>query len=209
MREAGSATRERLLEAASRLFAERGFQGVTVRQLCREAEANVAAVNYHFGDKLGLYRAVLETAFAHAEADPTTDVPADTAPEARIRHYVATFLPRLAAPGEKGVRIQCLMRHELNDPTSLAPWIWERVLRRRLRFLAEAVAELLGTGTSDPRVGRSVMSLQAQCLFYQPSRFAEAAVPGWHPPTPEEIEAAVEHVVAFTLAGIGGVRQAG
>ena len=47
-------TRDRLLKASTRLFADRGFKHVTVREICRAARANVAAVNYHFGDKLGL-----------------------------------------------------------------------------------------------------------------------------------------------------------
>ena len=57
-------TRERLIEAAGQLFADHGFRKVTVREICRVAHANVAAVNYHFGDKLGLYREVLDTAIA-------------------------------------------------------------------------------------------------------------------------------------------------
>ena len=59
-------TRERLVTAASELFAENGFRKVTVRDICTAAGANVAAVNYHFGDKLGLYREVLERAIAEA-----------------------------------------------------------------------------------------------------------------------------------------------
>ena len=47
-------TRDRLLKSAERLFADRGFRNVTVREICRAAHANVAAVNYHFSDKLGL-----------------------------------------------------------------------------------------------------------------------------------------------------------
>jgi len=51
-------TRGRLLAAAARLFAERGFAKVTVRDICRRARANVAAVNYHFGSKDALFEAV-------------------------------------------------------------------------------------------------------------------------------------------------------
>jgi AcrR family transcriptional regulator len=61
-------TRERLIEAAGQLFADHGFRKVTVREICRVARANVAAVNYHFGDKLGLYREVLDTAISAQEA---------------------------------------------------------------------------------------------------------------------------------------------
>ena len=57
-----AATRERLLAAATRLFAQHGFGGVSVRDIARAARANVAAVNYHFDGKLGLYRAVVHSA---------------------------------------------------------------------------------------------------------------------------------------------------
>ena len=64
-------TRTRVLDAAARLFAASGFKKVTVRQICREAGANIAAVNYHFGDKLGLYREVLGRAIETMQG--TTD----------------------------------------------------------------------------------------------------------------------------------------
>lgn len=53
------ATRDKLLEAAGRAFAERGYSAATVRDICKEAGANVAAVNYYFKDKLALYTEVL------------------------------------------------------------------------------------------------------------------------------------------------------
>src|SRR5688572_33304361 len=56
---ASADTRQRMIDAAARLFADKGFQNVTVREICRASNANVAAVNYHFGDKAGLYRAVV------------------------------------------------------------------------------------------------------------------------------------------------------
>ena len=62
-------TRERLLSTAERLFAERGFSKVTIREICKSARANVAAVNYHFNGKKGLYDEVVRTAnplLAHA-----------------------------------------------------------------------------------------------------------------------------------------------
>ena len=55
-------TRRRLLDAAGEVFAEKGFAKATVREICQKAEANIAAVNYHFGDKEKLYAAVLPTA---------------------------------------------------------------------------------------------------------------------------------------------------
>ena len=56
-------TRQRVLEAAVEVFAEQGFRKTTVRDICKRAHANVAAINYHFRDKEGLYTAVLQ--YAH------------------------------------------------------------------------------------------------------------------------------------------------
>ena len=55
-------THARLLETAGHVFAEAGYQAAKVRDICARAGANIAAVNYHFGDKLGLYRQVLRYA---------------------------------------------------------------------------------------------------------------------------------------------------
>ena len=68
-------TRERILKAAERLFAERGYEATSVRAIVAKARVNQAAINYHFAGKDGLYREVLRTAFraltehqlAHAE----------------------------------------------------------------------------------------------------------------------------------------------
>lgn len=55
-----SGTRERILAAAERLFAEYGYDGVSVRQIGSAADAQIALINYHFGTKEMLYRAVFE-----------------------------------------------------------------------------------------------------------------------------------------------------
>jgi TetR/AcrR family transcriptional regulator, regulator of cefoperazone and chloramphenicol sensitivity len=196
-------TRRRLIASARERFAEDGFWAASVRDICRAAGANVAAVNYHFGDKLGLYREVVTEALAAVgDLDPTIDAPPGSSAADRIRHYVRSYLPRIAKPDEKILSAQRLMTHELETPTPLAPWIAERVIVPRLNYLAQAVAELLGCPVSDPRVDRCVMSLQAQCLFHRPNRFARAALPARDAAMRADLDAAVDHVVAFTLAGI-------
>jgi len=61
----GDATvRDALLETARGLFLSRGFASVTIRQIAAAAGSSPATIHYHFGDKLGLYRAMLEAAIA-------------------------------------------------------------------------------------------------------------------------------------------------
>ena len=54
-------SKERLLKAAKDLFVRKGFSGVSIREIAREAEANSALISYYFGDKEGLFKGVLES----------------------------------------------------------------------------------------------------------------------------------------------------
>ncbi len=68
-------TREQIMRAAERLFAQNGYEGTSIRDIVAKAKVNQAAINYHFEGKDGLYREVLRKAFrglteqqiAHAE----------------------------------------------------------------------------------------------------------------------------------------------
>src|SRR5437867_8466493 len=111
-------TRERLLLAAQRLFADRGFRKVTVREICRDARANVAAVNYHFGDKLGLYREALQAAIdvLRATTDAAREAGAGQSAEEQLRRYIIIFVRRLLASGDHPW-LHRLINREMNDPT--------------------------------------------------------------------------------------------
>lgn len=196
-------TRQRLLDAAMRLFSERGFRQVTVRDICREARANLAAVNYYYGDKLGLYKEIVQGVLTTVRRfDPAIEPLPGTSAEERIRHYVRVYLPQLAKPEGPAIWMQKLMSHEMQEPTPLAPWIAEQVIQPRTRYLSQAIAELLGCAASDPRVGRCVISLQAQCLIYLPNPFRRVALPGWRKLTDADLAEIAEHIAEFSLAGI-------
>jgi AcrR family transcriptional regulator len=199
-----AATRERLLAAATRLFAQHGFNAVSVRDIVRAARANVAAVNYHFDGKLGLYREVVRSAVQAMRAgdDAFLDTAGDVSPEDQLRTYVLGYLPRLASIDDRTAWIYDLMRHEMSEPTSLAPWIAEHGIMPRIEFLMGVVSKLLDCKPNDKRVGHCVMSIQAQCLFYRPDRFrTAAAVKGW-PVSETELAAVADHIIEFSLAGI-------
>src|ERR1051326_7910118 len=111
-------TRQRLLNVAAELFAEKGFNNVTVRELCQIANANVAAVNYHFRDKLGLYKEVVEMAAnaMHRGKVEVIEAAELLPPEERLRTYVRLTLHHLLDPHEDSW-MEKLIAREMMDPT--------------------------------------------------------------------------------------------
>jgi AcrR family transcriptional regulator len=200
-------TRDRILEVATGLFAERGFRKVTVREICRGATANVAAVNYHFGDKLGLYREVLRTAIDAMKA--TTDegrrAGEGHGPDERLRRFLRVYLHRaLLHPGHTVTHK--LISRELNDPSPVFNELVEKGMKPRIDYLSSLVAELIDCPVADPRVIKSVASIQSQTILYFP-HVLSASFGLKHKLTASEVDRIAEHIAEFSLGGIQAVSK--
>jgi len=204
---ADDATRDRLLKVAERLFADRGFRKVTIREVCRAAHANVAAVNYHFGDKLGLYREVLQAAIdvMRATTETARQAGAGQPAEEQLRRWIAIFNQRLLGSGHDSVHK--LIHHEMHDPTPAFDALVEQGVRPRVEYLSTLVAEILRCPVSDPRVLRCVASVHAQSLAYVPNPIASRL--GFpFTPTSARLDEVAEHIAEFSLGGIHAVGRA-
>jgi AcrR family transcriptional regulator len=197
-------TRSRLLKVSERLFADRGFKNVTVREICRAARANVSAINYHFGDKLGLYREVLQSA---SDAMRATNEAARRSgegrpPDEKLRRYVLIFLQGLLASNYE--TLHRLIHREMNDPTPVLDAFVEQSVRPRVEYLAGIVAELIGGKPTEQRVLRCVASIHSQSIAYLPNPIA-ARLGFSFKPTPLQIEEAARHIADFSLAGVRAI----
>jgi AcrR family transcriptional regulator len=203
-----TATRARLLGAAMRLFARDGFRHVTVRDIAKEAQANIAAVNYHFGDKLKLYLNVVQAAIdqVRADIDQTMNTPPSMTPEAKLRHYLRASFARVLVDDDQRSDVQRLFRQEMMAPSPAAELIIDRVVRPRLRWLAQVVAEILGAEPDDPAVQRCVASIQGQLIFQLASPMRNLLFAS--PRTQSEIDAEVEHIMEFSMAGVRAIAAA-
>jgi len=204
---ADRATRRRLLEVATRQFAASGFRRTTVRAICREAHANVAAVNYHFHGKLGLYTVVLETA-----VDVMRDVTEAAmrageglAPEDQLRAYIRTFCARIIASRDDS-RLHDLMHREMAEPTAALATLVDRGLRPRLTYLAGIIGTLLGRPADDPDVLLCASSIHAQILMFRPNPIADAVRRRFRLPalTPDRV---ADHISRFSLAALAPFRR--
>lgn len=203
-------TRTRLLKAATRLFAERGFNHVSVRDICKAAGSNVASVNYHFGDKLGLYRELIGTIAEAMNRSKISafDSGAGLPPEEQLRGYICGFLHQLLDPDlEEGCRMEKLMTREMMEPTPALDLIIEKGIKPAGERLSKLVSEVLELPTNDQRVLFGASAIQALCIWYRSSRtVAERMFPNLRY-TPEMIDRIANFVTEFSLAGMRAVAQ--
>ncbi len=196
---ASEQTRARLLEAAREVFSEQGFQGATVREICRRAEANVAAVNYHFGSKDGLLAQALH--FESLRALQQTNAALDAPPETRLRLFLRDFMRMLL--DENSASSQCkIMARELADPTPALDKIVREALAPLLEFLGNLVREIVGDKVGEAEQRRCVYSIIGQCSFYRHSHPVLQRLQPKLRYSNREIEAIAEHIAEFSLAGI-------
>lgn len=143
-------TRERLIEAASSLFAERGYGGASVRDICDLARVNPGAVSYHFGGKRQLYRTALRQAAQLLGRFEPGDGSARPDDASSVRAVVRRVFHRL---GEQPVATRLLLR-DLAEGGSLAVEALEPTVRGALDALRTA------TGHTDaPRASAEVRVL--------------------------------------------------
>ena len=201
----GSAdTRQRLIAAAATLFAEQGFQNVTVREICKASNANVAAINYHFGDKAGLYRAVVTFAIeVMQETNELSQRAGDgLSPEEQIRSFVRVFVSRITSDGPTAW-IHRLMAREMEHPTEALDQVMTQVVLPRLEYLSGVAAGIMKLPATDPRVKRCIASLQMQCLMA--ARKIPAPLEKQFGPAMRDLEGAVDHIASFSLGGMKAI----
>lgn len=204
-------TKERLLEVACEVFAEKGYRDATVADICSRAGANVAAVNYYFHDKASLYAEAWGLAFQRSlEAyPPDGGVPADAPPERRLRGRVGSLLRRMADP--QGYAFEIINKEMVNPTGLLSEAIGEKIepMRKNLQAL---VRELLGPEATDRQVQLCQRSILSQCMDPMVSRRRRQSISQVvrmkEDQTQEaDVEALADHITRFSLAGIAEIRR--
>jgi AcrR family transcriptional regulator len=195
----GAQTRLRILAAATALFAERGFQAATIRDLAHRADVNVAAINYHFRSKEELHAAVLKEALSEWSSEI---VGAElVSPEAGLEGVLRPIIAALVAPVIEREGNRHLLR--LVGWTMLQPPA-ERT-NGSLRAFTDLVARLLRPFLPADRTPDQERLLArwliGQCLLVSPALQADAGLTG-----ARAADEAVESLVRLALGGIEGLR---
>lgn len=196
-------SRDRLLKAAVEVFAERGFRDATVREICAQAEANVASVNYYFGGKENLYSEALSFAFRQADQRYPLDEARDPSrpAEARLASFVEVLLHKLLDDSALGHHGNLIAR-EIAHPTAALDGIIQSAILPQFAVLQEVVPALLGPGWSGTDIHRCILSILGQCLMYKHSRSVIDRICPEVIADAEEIGRTAAHIAHFSLAAL-------
>lgn len=200
----GAQTQRQLLEVAGQVFAEQGYARATSKEICRRAHANIAAVNYHFGGKEGLYAAVLEE--AHARVVSIEMVAAamqgDADPASKLRALLSRIVGEISGRDAGAWELRVLSR-EILSPTPMVERMVSNQVVPKARLVGGMVSGLLGVPADHPAVSRTVVSLIGPCvmlLIVSPEVLRKV-----FPALDLEPQSLVEHMVTFALGGMKAI----
>jgi AcrR family transcriptional regulator len=206
-RYASDLTRDKLIEAAGHVFAERGYRAATIRDICRRAGANVAAVNYTFGDKVGLYTEVLRNSIrATRTPEMTAALDPNLSPEHTIRAIVHARVKSMCREEHTEWHFR-LMMHEFLHPTPAMSRVVDEGIRPVYLRLRSAVGEIIGMPPDHEATRLSVNSIVGQILFYTFSRPVLSRLQPELKLTPSQLDRIADHISDFSIAYLTKVGQ--
>ncbi len=196
-------TKQRLIDAAGEMFAEKGFEAASIRDISQRAEANLAAVNYHFGDKRQLYVAAVRHAQCCRQEDvPFPEWPAEMPAVDRLRAFIETMFARMLAGERPRWHLEIMLR-ELARPTEACAAVVEDYIRPMADTLREILRDLLPDDMSEEQRWMIGFSVVGQVLFYYVHQPIIRLLIGHAGVQPMPLDQLADHVTRFTLAAIG------
>ncbi|MBC8868211.1 MAG: CerR family C-terminal domain-containing protein [Planctomycetes bacterium] len=195
--------RTRILNVAGPIFAEKGFQATTIREICGQANVNVAAVNYHFGDKEHLYTEAVKRAHQPSgQPDELLEWPPGTTPETKLRDQIKAMLTRMLS--ERTPWQRQLMNREMLEPTFACRELVEAHIRDRFGQLLDILGEILPADVPAYRCHQVAFSIVGQALHYHVASHVVTVLVGEEEREAHyQIDQLVDHITQFSLAAMG------
>ena len=199
-REDGKETQHKLLNAACEIFAEKGYRNAKIADICKLAGANVASVNYYFGDKANLYKEAWRHALETFEEPVFSDDP-DISPEDILRGYITMLMQNITKKGKLG-QFSRLYLMELVNPTGLIKDSWHEVIEPRKKRFREVIRNIIGRSADELTVRCCELSIISQCRALVTMKRSDLEHTLNQPLNEDFIKHLTKHIIDFSLAGI-------
>lgn len=196
----GIETRKRLLNAACEVFAAKGYRDAKVADICKQAGANVASVNYYFGDKAALYQEAWQHALYKFEKVESIELTSPS-PHERLKEYIRNIIHHFAAQNEMG-QLNRLYQMEMLNPTGLILKEWRKRMRSRQHKLRDLIRDIAGPEVEDLDIRLCQLSIISQFRTFVTLKRGDIENILEHPLSREMIQRLTDHIAEFSLAGV-------
>lgn len=159
-------TRMRLLMAATEVFAEHGYHAATTREICRRANANLAAIHYHFGDKAELYRAVFKLPLQAQTSGFGSAGEENVSLEASLALFYRTLMAPLLGDSLITQQFMRLHAREEIDPTGVLGDMVAEEIRPNFERLRKLLCRELNLKKADADIDRLAFCLVGLAKIY-------------------------------------------
>lgn len=199
----GDSTRERILMEAGPIFAGKGFRATTVREICEQANVNIASINYYFGDKRQLYhQTVVLAREMRVEQVPEPKWSSTTDPEEKLLDFITLILRRLVAMQTEPWQVRLLMR-EILEPTETCKHLVEEYFRPFFNTLCGIIDDLVGYRLPEHTRNKIGFSIIGQCLYYRFSaEMTRLMIEQQDYVDQYDLDNLAQHVYLFSLGGL-------
>ena len=136
-------TKERILKAATELFAEHGYHGTTHQMMSENAKVNIAAINYHFGSKENLYLKVWEYLVGLGMQNYRNYINDDDSPEDQLHAFIRWRVRAVTSTGIKSCLSQ-IMRREMAKPSPVYDQLQECYLNEKRKWFFSLISDIVG-----------------------------------------------------------------
>jgi len=193
--------RRRLLASAEEVFAEKGYDAASIREISALAGVNLASIKYYFGDKEGLYiEAVKHAHFCSSVGGPVPDFPVELPAVAKLEMFIRGMVARMHGPARPSS--MKLMMREMAHPGKAAHVVVQEFIQP-MAFRLRAILRELLPGFPEPKILMLGFSVIGQILYYRQNRPVSELI--FDKPQVDALSEAMvaEHIVRFTLAALG------
>jgi AcrR family transcriptional regulator len=200
-------TRIKLIEAAMEVFAEYGYQNATIQQIINRAGTNIAAINYHFGDKANFYGEVVSYALSQGEFCQASELSDDLSAEQQLRKFIHLFIRHAMGVNQKISFIDQIQSQEMLNPSPVLDTVVEKFIRPNHMRLRSIVSRLLPDDADELVIRHHCFSVIGQCLHY---KFGSAVMTRLYEDiefTEEYADVLAEHIAHVSLAGMQTLRE--
>ncbi len=160
-------TQSRILAAAGPVFASKGYEKATIREICAAAGVNLASVNYHFSNKETLYEETVKRAQQQRAARiPMPEFPANVPPEMKLRGVIHALFSRMISNEGESWQWKLMMR-EMLEPSGAFRRLAETSFRPQFERLLGIISEIAPAPLPDFKLKQIGFSIIGQCLYYR------------------------------------------